>query len=457
VSVQAGSLGSTRRGTQLALTLLAVLLSVAAYSLVTLGRTGKTPEDVGAFVAALSLAYVGTHLLIRRFAPNGDPTLFPTAALLSGLGYAVIYRLNPDLADEQFGWLMIGLVLFAATLVIIRDHRSLDAYTYTIGLVGLALLLLPIAPGVGRTINGARLWVKVGPLTFQPAEIGKVLIVIFLASYLNAKKELLALVTRKIGPIRLPEPRYLGPLVVAWAVSLAVLFMEKDLGSSLLFFGIFVIMLWAATGRATYLALGLVLMAAGALMGYALFGHVQTRVDIWLHALDPRKVHEFGYGQVAQAQFGMATGGIVGSGLGQGSPDLIPFAATDFIFAAIGEELGLFGTTAVLMLYFVLVERGFRIAVARDDGFSKLLAIGLTSALAFQTFIIVGGVTRLIPLTGITLPFVSYGGSSLVANFVLLALLLRVSSPQRGRGGRGRRAPPPAEAEPTVATARGVP
>jgi cell division protein FtsW (lipid II flippase) len=446
-------LGSTRRGTQLALTLLAVLLSVGAYSLVTLGRTGRTPADVGGFVAALGLAYVGTHLLIRRFAPAGDPTLFPTAAVLSGLGYATIYRLNPGLAEEQFGWLMVGLFLFAATLVIIRDHRSLDAYTYTIGLVGLALLLLPTAPGLGRTINGARLWVRVGPLTFQPAEIGKVLIVIFLASYLNAKKELLALVTRRIGPIRLPEPRYLGPLAVAWAVSLAVLFMEKDLGSSLLFFGIFVIMLWAATGRATYLALGVVLMVAGALMGYALFGHVQARVDIWLHALDPKNVHQFGYGQVAQAQFGMATGGMVGSGLGQGSPDLIPFAATDFIFAAVGEELGLFGTTAVLMLYFVLVGRGFRIALAREDGFSKLLAIGLTSALAFQTFIIVGGVTRLIPLTGITLPFVSYGGSSLVANFVLLALLLRVSSPA-GPRGRRRPGPPPPDAQPTVATPR---
>jgi cell division protein FtsW (lipid II flippase) len=218
-----------------------------------------------------------------------------------------------------------------------------------------------------------------------------------------------------------------------------------------------VIMLWAATGRATYLVLGLILFAAGALMGWAMFSHVQTRVDIWLHALDPSKVHEFGYGQVAQAQFGMATGGMVGSGLGQGSPDLIPFAATDFIFAAIGEELGLLGTTALLMLYFVLVARGFKIALSREDGFSKLLAMGLTSALAFQTFIIVGGVTRLIPLTGITLPFVSYGGSSLVSNFVLLALLVRVSSPPRARTTvpRGRPAPAASPAEPTVVTRRG--
>jgi cell division protein FtsW (lipid II flippase) len=447
---------AARRGTQLALTLLAVILSVGAYLLVVMGRTGKTPTDVAGFVAAVALAYVGGYVLIRRFAPAADPTLFPTAAVLAGLGYAMIYRLNPDLADEQFGWLLVGLALFAATLVMVRDHRSLDAYTYTIGVIGLGLLLLPIAPVIGRTINGARLWVRVGPLTFQPSEIGKVLIVVFLASYLNAKKELLALATRRLGPIRLPEPRYLGPLLVAWFVSLAVLFMEKDLGSSLLFFGIFVIMLWAATGRATYLVLGLILFAAGALMGWAMFSHVQARVDIWLHALDPKKVHEFGYGQVAQAQFGMATGGMVGSGLGQGSPDLIPFAATDFIFAAIAEEMGLLGTTAVLMLYFVLVARGFKIALSREDGFSKLLAMGLTSALALQTFIIVGGVTRLIPLTGITLPFVSYGGSSLVSNFVLLALLVRVSSPPPARRTASRERPAPSTPpEPTVVTNRG--
>ncbi|MFN2590999.1 MAG: FtsW/RodA/SpoVE family cell cycle protein [Actinomycetota bacterium] len=458
MSAEVGLAGpAPRRGTQLALTLLAVVLSVGAYVLVVMGRSGRTPTGVTGFVTAFALAYVGTHVLIRRFAPAADPTLFPTAAVLAGLGYAMIYRLDPDLAGEQFGWLLFGLGLFAATLIVVRDQRSLDAYTYTIGVIGLFLLLLPIAPGLGRTINGARLWVRLGPLSFQPSEIGKVLIVIFLASYLNAKKELLAMATRRIGPIRLPEPRYLGPLLLAWFVSLAVLFMEKDLGSSLLFFGIFVIMLWTATGRATYLVLGFVLFAIGALLGWAVFAHVQTRVDIWLHALDPSKVHGIGYGQVAQAEFGMATGGLAGSGLGRGSPDLIPFAATDFIFAALGEELGLFGAAAVLMLYFVLVARGFKIALSREDGFSKLLAAGLTSAFALQTFIIVGGVTRLIPLTGITLPFVSYGGSSLVANFVLLALLVRTSAPPtaRARPVRGEPRRSPAEAQTTVVARRG--
>jgi len=271
--------------------------------------------------------------------------------------------------------------------------------------------------------------------------------VIFLASYLNAKKELLAVVTRRIGPIRLPEPRYLGPLLVAWGVSLAVLFMERDLGSSLLFFGIFVIMLWAATGRASYLVLGLAMFIVGAAIGYAAFAHVQDRVTIWLHALEPKYVQGKSY-QLAQSEFAMATGGIGGTGLGQGHPGLIPSAPTDFIFAAVGEELGLFGSTAVLLLYFVLASRGFKVALSREDGFGKLLAVGLTSALAFQTFIIVGGVTRLIPLTGITLPFVSYGGSSLVSNFVLLALLVRVSARPQARAGPGRHRGRPRRAEP---------
>jgi cell division protein FtsW (lipid II flippase) len=450
------------RGTQLALTILAVLLSIGAYVLVTLGKTGRTPPGIGGFVAVVGVSYLLAHFLSTRLAPGADPVMLPVAAVLAGIGYAMISRLDPGLADEQFGWLMLGITLFAATLLLIRDHRALDAYTYTIGLVGILCLLLPIAPGLGREINGARLWIQLGPLSFQPSEIGKVLIVIFLASYLNARKELLAVATRRIGPIRLPEPRYLGPLLVAWGVSLVVLFMEKDLGSSLLFFGIFVIMLWAATARGTYLALGLVLFIAGALIGYAAFGHVQSRVTVWLNALDPKYVQDEGY-QIAQGEFAMATGGIAGTGLGRGHPGSIPAATTDLIFAVVGEELGLFGTTALLLLYVLLIGRGLRAAVTREDGFSKLLATGLTTAMALQTFIIVGGVTRLIPLTGITLPFVSYGGSSLVANFVLLALLVRVSArpPAHARGRPRRGGPKPGgpvrsegSSEPTVVTAR---
>jgi cell division protein FtsW (lipid II flippase) len=418
----------TGRGTQLALTLFAVTLSVGAYVLVTLGKTGKTPPGIAGFVAVIAASYLAAHFVVTRLAPGADPILLPVAAMLSGLGYAMIYRLDTGRAADQFGWLMLSLLLFAITLFVIRDHRLLDAYTYTIGLAGIFFLLLPIAPGIGQTINGARLWVRAGPIVFEPAEIGKVLLVIFLASFLNAKKELLARATRRIGPLHLPPLRYMGPLLVAWFVSLAVLFAEKDLGSSLLFFGIFVVMLWTATGRGSYLLLGLVLFAIGAWIGYAAFGHVQDRVTIWLHALDAQHIQGDGY-QVAQGEFAMATGGIVGTGLGQGHPSIIPSVWTDFIFAAFGEELGLFGATALLLLYVAAIGRGFRAAVASEDGFGKLLAAGLTTALALQTFIIVGGVTRLIPLTGITLPFVSYGGSSLVSNFVLLALLMRVSAP----------------------------
>src|SRR5712691_2487177 len=418
----------SRRGTQLALTILAVVLSVGGYVLVTLGLTGRKPPGVAGFVAVIALSYLVAHFVTTRLAPGADPILLPAAAVLAGLGYAMIYRLDTHLAGQQLAWLILGLALFALTLFVVKDHRSLDAYTYTIGLLGVLCLLLPIAPGIGSTINGARLWIHIGSLSFQPSEIGKVLIVVFLASYLSAKKDLLAVATRRIGPIRLPEPRYLGPLLAAWFVSLAVLFMEKDLGSSLLFFSIFVAMLWIATARGSYLALGLVLFIVGAAIGYMLFPHVQDRVLIWFHALEPAHVHSDGY-QLAQSEFAFATGGIAGTGLGRGHPGLIPFAATDFIFAGFGEELGLFGVTAILLLYIVVIWRGFKIALSREDAFSKLLATGLTCALGFQTFIIMGGVTRLIPLTGITLPFVSYGGSSLVANFVLLALLIRVSTP----------------------------
>jgi cell division protein FtsW (lipid II flippase) len=294
-------------------------------------------------------------------------------------------------------------------------------------LVGLVLLLLPIVPGLGREINGARLWIRLGPMQFQPSELGKVFIVVFLASYLDQRKELLQVATSKLGPMHLPALKHLAPIVLAWGVSLAVLFFEKDLGASLLFFAIFVVMLWVATARSAYLVIGIVLFAIGAFIGYKMFGHVQTRVDVWIHALDPNVVHGDGY-QLAQGEFAMATGGIGGTGLGQGQPQLIPAAATDFIFPAIGEELGLLGTTAVLLLSLALVGRAFRTALTATDGFGKLLATGLATVLGLQVFVIVGGVTRLIPLTGITLPFVSYGGSSLVANFIILALLIRVSA-----------------------------
>jgi cell division protein FtsW (lipid II flippase) len=421
----------------IAFTILALVLSIGAYVIAGYGKRDQLPATFGLYATIFGAGYAGALVVIRRFAPDADPALFPTVGVLVGLGFAMIFRLSGGLAAEQATWIAVGLLAFAGTLVVIRDHRMLDAYTYTIGLLGLVLLMLPMVPGIGRTINGARLWVEIGPLGFQPAELGKVLIVIFLASYLNQRRELLQVATSRLGPLRLPAAKHLAPVLVAWAASLVILFVQRDLGASLLYFGIFVVMLWVATGRFAYLLFGLVLFGIGAYAGWMIFDHVQLRVDIWLNALDTDKVFGVGYGQLAQAQFGMATGGLVGTGLGQGSPGLVPFASTDFIFAAIGEELGLLGTTAVLLLFVVLVGKGLRIALECRDGFGRLLASGLATLIGLQTFVIVGGVTRVIPLTGVTLPFMSYGGSSLVSNFILLALLVRISSgpaPQLGRG-----------------------
>ena len=419
----------TRAG--LGLMVLAYLISLLAYGLVGLGLRGEVPGDLGPYAIGLGLAFVAGWLAIRWMAPRADPVLFPTAAVLAGLGLAMLYRLRPTVAGEQATWLILGVVTFIVVLSVIRDERRVDAYTYTIGLVGLILLLLPVVPGIGFVENGARLWVRIGGYTFQPAEFGRILIVIFLASYLAAKRELLA---AGIGKFGLPRIKDLGPLLLAWGASLAVLFLEKDMGASLLLFGVFVVMLWVATGRFSYLAIGLILFGIGAWLGYTAFEHVQTRVDFWIHALEPDKVHDFGYGQLAQSWFALASGGMVGTGIGQGSPRLIPFVGSDFIFSAFGEELGMLGTASLLLLYLVLVGRGLRVGIERQDSFGKLLAIGLTTGLALQTFVIVGGVTRLIPLTGLPLPLVSYGGTSRVATFIVLALLVRVSAGPWERG-----------------------
>jgi cell division protein FtsW (lipid II flippase) len=432
-------LGRARRNTELALLILAMILAVGAYALVGLGLDGEVPVGLAGYGMLLVAGYVFAHLAVRWLAPTADPVFLPTAVLLAGLGFAVIYRLQPELAAAQTMWLLLGLLLFALTLLVVRDHKQLDQFTYTIGLLGIILLLLPLAPGIGRTVRGARLWVGIGPLQFQPAEIGKVLLMIFIASYLNVRKELLAVATRRLGPLALPEPRHLAPLLVAWGISLVILFLENDLGSSLLFFGMFVVMLWVATGRAAYLIIGLLLFAVGAYLGYLMFSHVQDRVTVWLNVFDPTLIRDEGY-QLAQSLFAMATGGILGTGLGLGRPGFIPDAHTDFVFSAIGEELGLLGTMVILLLFVLLVLRGFRAAVRSPDGFGQLLAAGLSTILALQSFVIIGGVTRLIPLTGITLPFVSYGGSSLVANFVILALLIRVSAGRPDRPAEGAEA-----------------
>jgi cell division protein FtsW (lipid II flippase) len=424
VSAVAGPRARGRSG--LALVTLAAIASIAAYAMVGLGLRGRVPQDLPAYGLTLAGAYLLAWGAVRWLAPRADPVLLPVATMLGGLGLAMMYRLLPHrIADAQAIWLLVGLAAFVVTLLLVRDDRQLDAYTYTIGLAGLVLLLLPVVPGVGSEINGARLWVAVGPITFQPAEFAKILIVIFLASYLSAKRELLEV---GIGRLGLPRVKDLGPLLLAWGASLAVLFLERDLGASLLFFGIFVVMLWVASGRIGYLLVGALLFVLGAWIGYLALSHVQARVAYWLHALEPDKVHEFGYGQLAQSWFALASGGLVGSGLGRGAPDLIPFPASDFVLSAFGEELGMLGTTAILLLFVALIGRGLRIALDREDTFGRLLAAGLTISVALQTFTIAAGVTRMIPLTGVPLPLVSYGGSSKVATFVIVALLVRISA-----------------------------
>ncbi|HEV2888918.1 MAG TPA: FtsW/RodA/SpoVE family cell cycle protein, partial [Frankiaceae bacterium] len=332
-------------------------------------------------------------------------------------------------ASQQLLWTLVGITLFVAVVAVLRDHRALDRYRYTFMAAGLVLLMLPtVLPARFSEVNGAKIWIRVAGFSIQPSELAKILLIVFFASYFVAKRELLSLATRRVAGLNLPRARDLGPVLLAWLASVAVLVREKDLGSSLLFFGIFVVMLYVATERTSWLLIGLGLFSAGAYTAYGLFGHVRTRVDIWL---DPfADAGNRGY-QLTQALFGLATGGLTGTGLGNGRPETVPYAGTDFIFSTIGEELGLIGVVAVLTVFGLLVSRGIRAALGVRDDFGKLLAAGLSFAVALQVFVVVGGVTRLIPLTGITLPFLSYGGSSLVANWVIVALLLRVSDAGR--------------------------
>jgi cell division protein FtsW (lipid II flippase) len=372
--------------------------------------------------------YMAAHVVARAVLPQADPYVMPLVALLTGIGLTMIYRVDPDLALRQGLWLVVGVAVFSACAILIRDYRELDGIKYILGLGAIVLLLLPAIPGLGTTINGASLWVELGPVAFQPGELAKVFFVIFLAGYLRDRRELLG---GGMGRFGLPPLKHAGPLLVIWGGAMLVLFQTNDLGGGLFYFSVFLAMLYMATGRFAFVLIGSALFALGAYGLYHVVPHVEDRVSIWLHPWsDP-----FGDGyQLVQSIYAISGGGLFGTGLGRGvllTPEgnpYIPFLETDFIYAGIAQELGLAGGAAVVLLYVLLLYRGFRIAMLADDGFSKLLAAGLTATLALQAFIIVGGVTGLIPLTGITLPFVSYGGSSLVANFLVLWLLLAVSN-----------------------------
>ncbi|HEX3425184.1 MAG TPA: FtsW/RodA/SpoVE family cell cycle protein [Acidimicrobiales bacterium] len=414
-----------RRRTELGLIVLAVLLTGGLYVLASLGKSGSLPANIGPFLVVVCGLLVVAHVAMRKLAPYADPVLLPTAALLNGIGYVFIARLDSHLAGLQALWTAFGVGAFLATLVVVRKARDLERYRYLFALGGIGLLLMPMLPVVGQNINGARLWVRVAGVSFQPGEMAKIALAIFFASYMVERREMLSRGTLKIGRFLVIDPKYIAPVLAAWALSLAIFFFENDLGSSFLFFALFIGMLWIATGRGWYLGLGAVLFTAGATVALKVIGHAKSRVQVWLN---PWPVYNTSGYQIIQGWFAMAAGGLYGDGPGQGSPQRIPVVATDFIFAAIAEELGLLGAAALLAGYLLMVGTGLRIAVRCEQPFEKLLAAGLSMVVGIQVFVIVGGITRIIPLTGITLPFVSYGGSSLIANYILLALLLRISN-----------------------------
>ena len=412
------------------------LLVTAGFTAVLLSRTANVNTVTVTYGAFFLACCLFAHLFIRARLEDADPYLFPLAALLAAFGLVMIYRIDTDLARDQAQWFVVGVALFCATVLLLRDHRTLERYRYVIAAAGIALLLMPRLPLVGSQVNGAFLAIKLGPVQFQPAEFAKLAIMIFLASYLNDTRDVL--VQGRFPRVSL---KHLGPLLLIWGAAMFMLVFIKDLGSSLMFFGGFLAVLYVATQRLSFVLIGVAMFLAGATFFARTVGHVQERIDIWLDPFAPEIVDKAGY-QIAQSVFAQADGGLFGRGLGEallelpGGGRILPAAETDLIYALIADELGLFGAAAVLLAYLLFVARGFKTALVASDGFSKLLATGLTAVFALQVFVIVGGVTRVIPLTGVTLPFISYGGSSIVANFVLLALLLIVSDSAR-RGPEG--------------------
>jgi cell division protein FtsW (lipid II flippase) len=417
------------------------LLTTAGFAAVFIER-----DDVLSNVSlTFGLIFLGlclaAHIVLRITLPHADPYLFPLFAILACFGLVMIYRIDEDLAREQAQWFVMGLILFTATIVLLRDYRVLERYRYTVAAAGILMLLLPRLPGIGQNVNGAYLGVKLGPLSFQPAEFAKIAIIIFLASYLRDTRQLLVSGGRRFLGMNLPPLKHLGPLLLIWGAAMAMLFVIQDIGSSLMFFGGFLAVLYVATSRFSFVAIGLSLFAFGSWALYQVRPTIQNRVDAWLHPFDSDLYDKVGGSyQLAQSLFSQADGGLFGQGFGQalltvGTGDdrvqLLPAAQTDLIYAVITNELGLLGAAAVICTYLLAIERGFKIATLARDSFSKLLATGLTAVFALQVFVIVGGVTKVIPLTGVTLPFISYGGSSILANFVLLALLLLVSERAR--------------------------
>ncbi|WP_026556410.1 FtsW/RodA/SpoVE family cell cycle protein [Arthrobacter sp. 35W] len=432
---QLATVAKPRRNTELVLLILALLVGLFANAMVNinLGRTFDSDfYSQGAVLTGLALA---VHVSLRFRAKYADPVILPLVVALNGIGLAVIHRL--DIANDesagprQWLWTTVAVAAAVAVIWLLRDHRRLRRYTYLSLVASVVLLILPLVPGISAgEVNGASVWISIGPFTFQPGEIAKITLAIFFAGYLSSNRDLILLAGKKVGPLQLPRARDLGPMIVAWLASVGVLVFQHDLGSSVLFFGLFMVMIYVATSRISWVFIGLLLIGIGGFVAVRLFPHVARRIDVWANAFSPEVIGSGGY-QVVQGLFGMADGGLLGTGLGNGQPEIVPLANSDMIIAAIGEELGMAGLFAVVLMYVLLITRGFRAALGTRDSFGKLLAVGLSFAIALQCFVVIGGVTRLIPLTGLTTPFLAAGGSSLLANWIIVALLLLISDAAR--------------------------
>ncbi|WP_159802029.1 FtsW/RodA/SpoVE family cell cycle protein [Arthrobacter zhaoguopingii] len=431
----------SRRNVEAVLLLLAFAVAVGANFVAGLER--EEPFNDYFWRQASTLVGMGilVHFILRIRAKYADPVILPIVVALNGIGLAMIHRLdlprmeNPDfvpVAPQQLTWTAVAIVAASFLLIFLRDHRLLRRFTYISLIVSAILLMLPLTP-IGLPINGARIWINVGFGTFQPGEVAKITLAIFFAGYLSTNRDLILLAGKKLGPLQLPRFKDLAPMVAAWLVSIGVLVLQRDLGSSILFFGLFMAMIYVATSRVSWVLIGLAMIGVGTFIALQLFSHVALRFDSWLNAFDPEVYNRApgGSQQVVQGLFGLANGGLAGTGFGQGRPDLVTYANSDMIIAALGEELGMIGVFAIILLYILLVSRGFRAALGTKDGFGKLLACGLSFTIALQCFVVIGGITRLIPLTGLTTPFMSAGGSSLLANWIIVALLLLISETAR--------------------------
>ena len=481
VSGASGAVRATRRGTELMMLAFAAVIMTSAIALVETNQE----HEVTLAVVWYGLAYLGiflvAHLAVRRWAPYADPLILPCVALLNGIGLVMIYRIDLAYAEEamqvgsdytmvaprQVIWTVLALALFLAVLTLISDHRALTRYSYTSGLVGLVALALPaVLPASMSEVNGAKVWIKLGFFSIQPSEFAKILLLIFFANFLVSKRDLFMSAGKRLFGVELPRARDLGPIIIAAAVCLGIFVLQKDLGPALLFFCVVLMLIYVATERFIWVAVGLSFFGAGCVIAYQMFTHIQQRVANWINPFATYYQPGGGY-QTAQALFGLGTGGVMGTGLGSGAPETVPEANTDFIIAGIGEELGFIGLAALLMVYLLLGMRGMRGALAVRDTFGKLLGGGLAFTLVMQVFVVAGGVTKLIPMTGITSPFLSYGGSSLLANYMLVAILLRISDaarrPQQSPRQRPQQQQPPIADAYTVmvqapsAPAQGIP